>query len=59
MKRQRRRRRVPKAKVRSVTQVPEYALDCLLMRSPWRSLKTSVQTYRELDARPNRRQVEE
>jgi hypothetical protein len=36
-KRQRRRRRVPKAEVGSVTQVPEYALDRLLMRSPWRN----------------------
>jgi hypothetical protein len=59
MKRQRRRRRVPKAEVGSVTQVLEYALDRLPMRSPWRCLKTSAQTYRELDVRPHRRQVEE
>jgi hypothetical protein len=39
MKRQRRRRGVPQAEVGSVTEVPEYALDRLLMRSPWRRLK--------------------
>jgi hypothetical protein len=43
MKRQRRRRGVPKAKVGSVTQVPEYVLDRLPMRSPWRRLKMSAQ----------------
>jgi hypothetical protein len=59
VKRQRRRRGVPKAEVGSVTQVLEYALDCLPMRSPWRHLKTSAQTYRELDVWPRRRQVEE
>jgi hypothetical protein len=59
MKHQRRRRRVPKAEVGSVTQVPKYALDRLPMRSLWRRLKTSAQTYRELDVRPRRRQVEE
>jgi hypothetical protein len=58
MKRQRRRRKVPKTEVGSV-QVPEYALDRLLMRSPWRCLKMSTQTYRELDVWPRRRQVEE
>jgi hypothetical protein len=58
MKRQRRRRWVPKAEVGSVTQVPEYALDRLPMRSPWRRLKTSAQTYWELDVRHRRRQVE-
>jgi hypothetical protein len=42
MKRQRRGREVPKAEVRSVTQVPEYMLDRLSMRSPWRRLKTSA-----------------
>jgi hypothetical protein len=59
MKHQTRRRRVPKAEVESVTQVPEYALDRLPMRSPWRRLKTSAQTYWKLDVRPRRRQVEE
>jgi hypothetical protein len=59
MKRQRRRRWVPKAKVGSVTQVPENSLYCLPMRSPRRRLKTSTQIYRELDVRPRRRQVEE
>jgi hypothetical protein len=59
MKCQRRRRGVPKAEVGSVTQLPENALDRLPMRSPWRCLKTSTQTYRELDVRPRRRQVEE
>jgi hypothetical protein len=59
MKRQRRARRVPKAKVGSVTQVPENSLHRLPMRSPQRRLKTSAQTYRELDVRPHRRQVEE
>jgi hypothetical protein len=34
MKRQRRRRRVPNAEVGSVTQIPEYALNRLLMQSP-------------------------
>jgi hypothetical protein len=42
MKRQRRRRGVPKTEVRSVTQVPEYALDRLPMRIPWICLKTSI-----------------
>jgi hypothetical protein len=46
MKRQRRGRGVPKAEVGSVTQVPENSLHCLLMRTPWRRLKTSTQTYR-------------
>jgi hypothetical protein len=55
MKRQRRGHRVPKAKVGSVMQVPKNALDRLPMRSPWRRLKTSAQTYRELDVRPHRR----
>jgi hypothetical protein len=59
MKHQRRRRGVPKAEVGSVTQVPKYALDRLPMRSPWRRLKTSAQTYRELDVWSHRRQVEE
>jgi hypothetical protein len=59
MKSQIRRRGVPMAEVRSVTQVLEYALDRLPMRSPWRCLKTSAQTYRELDVRPRRHQVEE
>jgi hypothetical protein len=59
MKSQRRRRGVPKAEVGSVTQIPENALDCLPMRSPWRRLKMSAQTYRELDVWPHRRQVEE
>jgi hypothetical protein len=40
MKLQRRTRGVLKAEVGSVTQVPEYALDRLPMRSPWRRLKT-------------------
>jgi hypothetical protein len=48
-KSQKRGRGVTKAEVGSVTQVPECTLDCLLMRSPWRRLKTSAQTYRELD----------
>jgi hypothetical protein len=59
MKRQRRERGVPKAEVGSVTQVPENSLHCLLMQSPRRHLKMSAQTYRELDVRPHRRQVEE
>jgi hypothetical protein len=59
MKRQRRGRGVPKAEVGSVTQVPENSIHHLTMRSPRRRLKTSAQTYRELDVRPCRRQVEE
>jgi hypothetical protein len=59
MKRQRRRRGVLKAKVSSVTQVPENSLHHLPMRGPRRRLKTSAQTYRELDVRPRRCQVEE
>jgi hypothetical protein len=59
MKRQRRRHGVPKAEVGSVTQVPENSLHCLPMRSPRRHLKTSAQTYQELDVRPHRRPVEE
>jgi hypothetical protein len=59
MKRQRRRRGVPNAEVGSVTQVPEYALNRLPMRSPWRHLKMSAQTYQKLDVWPRRRQVEE
>jgi hypothetical protein len=59
MKSQRRRHGVPKAEVGSVTQVPEYALDRFPMQSPWRRLKTSARTYRELDVWPCRRQVEE
>jgi hypothetical protein len=59
MKHQRRRRKVPKAEVGSVTQVPEYSLHRLLMQSPWRCLKTSTQTYPELDVWPRRSQVEE
>jgi hypothetical protein len=51
MKRQRRVRAVPKAEVGSVTQVPENSLHRLPMRSPRRRLKTSAQTYRELDVR--------
>jgi hypothetical protein len=58
-KRQRRGRRVPKAEIGSVTQVPENSLHRLLMRSPRRCLKTSAQAYRELDVRSRRRQVEE
>jgi hypothetical protein len=45
VKSQRRRRRVPKAEVGSVTQIPENTLDRLPMRSPWRRVKTSTQTY--------------
>jgi hypothetical protein len=56
MKHQRRGRGVPKAEVGSVTQVPENSLHRLSMRSPRRRLKTSAQTYRELDVRPRRRQ---
>jgi hypothetical protein len=59
MKRQRRGRGVPKAEVGGVPQVPENSLHRLLMRSPWRRLKTSAQTYRELDVWPRRHQVEE
>jgi hypothetical protein len=59
MKSQRRGRGVPKAEVRGVTQVPENSLHRLPMRSPRRRLKTSAQTYRELDVRPCRCQVEE
>jgi hypothetical protein len=59
MKNQRRRRGVPKAEVGSMSQIPEYALNYLPMQSPWRHLKTSAQTYQELDVRPRRRQVEE
>jgi hypothetical protein len=59
MKRQRRGRGVPKAEVGSVTQVPANLLHRLPMRSPRRRLKTSAQTYRELDVRPRRRHVEE
>jgi hypothetical protein len=59
MKRQRRRRGVPKAEFGSVTLVPENSLHRLPMRSPRRRLKTSAQTYRKLDVRPHRRQVEE
>jgi hypothetical protein len=57
MKFQRSRRGVPKVEVESVSQVPEYALDCLLMRIPCRRLKMSTQTYGELDDWPRRRQV--
>jgi hypothetical protein len=53
-KSQRKRHRVPKAEVGSMSQIPEYVLDCLPMRSPWKCLKTSTQTYRELDVRPHR-----
>jgi hypothetical protein len=42
-----------------VTQVPENSLHHFLIRSPRRRLKTSAQTYQELDVRPRRRQVEE
>jgi hypothetical protein len=59
MKSQRRGRGVPKAEVGGVTQVPENSLHGLSMRSPRRRLKTSTQTYRELDVRPRRRQVQE
>jgi hypothetical protein len=59
MKRQRRGRRVPKAEVGGVMQVPENSLHRLPMRSSQRRLKTSAKTYRELDVRPRRRQVEE
>jgi hypothetical protein len=59
MKRQRRGCGVPKAEVGSVTQVPEISLHRLSMRSPRRRLKTSAQTYQELDVRPCRRLVEE
>jgi ABC-type dipeptide/oligopeptide/nickel transport system ATPase subunit len=59
MKSQRREHGVPKAEVGGVTQVPENSLHRLPMRSPRRRLKTSAQTYRELDVRPRRRQVEE
>jgi hypothetical protein len=59
MKRQRRKRGVPKAEVRSVMQVPKNSLHRLPMRSPRRRLKTSAQTHRELDVRPRHRQVEE
>jgi hypothetical protein len=45
MKSQIRRHGVPKAEFGSMSQIPEYALDCLLMWSPWRHLKTSAQTY--------------
>jgi hypothetical protein len=41
MKRQWGRRRVPKAEIGNVSQILEYALDCLLTQSPWRRLKTS------------------
>jgi hypothetical protein len=59
MKSQRRRRRVPKTKVGSMSQIPENALDCLPMQSPRRRLKMSAQTYRKLDVRPRHRQVQE
>jgi hypothetical protein len=59
MKSQIRRRGVPKAEVGTVTPIPENALDRLPMRSPWRRLKASAQTYRELDVQPRCRQVEE
>jgi hypothetical protein len=59
IKRQRRGRGVPKAEVGGVTQVPENSLHRLQMQSPWRHLKMSAQTYRELDVQPRRRQVEE
>jgi hypothetical protein len=55
MKSQRRERGVPKAEVGSVTQVLEKSLHRLSMWSPQRCLKTSAQTYRELDVRPRRR----
>jgi hypothetical protein len=58
-KRQRRGRGLPKADVENVTQVPKNSLHCLPVRSPRRRLKTSAQTYRELDVRSCRFQVEE
>jgi hypothetical protein len=54
---QRRGRRVPKTEIRGVTQVPENSLHRLPMRSPQKHLKTSAQTYRELDVRPRFRQL--
>jgi hypothetical protein len=42
MKSQTRRRRVPKAEVGSVMQVPKYVLDRLPMQGPWRHLKMSA-----------------
>jgi hypothetical protein len=58
-KSQRRGRRVPKAKVENVTQIPENSLHRFPMRSPRRCFKTSAQTYRELDVCPRRHQLEE
>jgi hypothetical protein len=58
MKWKRRRRRVPKVEVGSVTQLPENLLHCLPMRSPQRCLNMSAQTYWELDVRPHPSQVE-
>jgi hypothetical protein len=59
MKSQRRGCGVPKAEVGGVTQVPQNSLYRLSMQSFQRHWKTSAQTYRELDVRPHRRQVEE
>jgi hypothetical protein len=59
MKSQKRRRRVPNGEVVSVTQISEDAFDWLPMRSPWRRLKMSAQTYQKLDVRPRHHQVEE
>jgi hypothetical protein len=59
MKCQRSGRGVPKVEVGSVMQVPENSLHRLPMRGPRRCLKTSAQTYRQLDVRPRHHQVEE
>jgi hypothetical protein len=59
MKCQRRRHGVAKAEVGSVSQIPEYALDFLPMRSPLRRLKMSTHTYWELDVQPRRCEVQE
>jgi hypothetical protein len=50
---------IPNLKLKSLFEIPEDSLNCLTMRSAWRSLKACTQAHDELDVRPCRCEVQE
>jgi hypothetical protein len=54
-----RRSRIPNSKFKKLFKIPEDLLNCLTMRSAWRSLKACTQAYNELDVRSCHREVQE
>jgi hypothetical protein len=56
---QRRRSRISNPKLKSLFEIPKDSLNCLMMRSAWRSLKACTQAHGKPDVRPCHREVQE